>query len=198
MGRCLLNPFRCPKIAVAEATSAAFRGCDITELHGSLPGYEPTPLVELPAIARELGVGRILVKDESHRFGLKRSKALGASYAIYRFVSEYLAQAGRPCLPAATFYAESSPFRPAELTFCTATDGNHGRGVAWAARLLEQKGGDLHASRNGFRLGSTNIRGEGAEVVIVDGTYDDAVSLCARRAVDEGWAIISDTSWPGY
>ena len=68
-----------------------FGAGDITELHNSIPGYSPTPLIELPALAAELGVGRLLVKDEAHRFGLKAFKALGATYAVYRFLQEYLA-----------------------------------------------------------------------------------------------------------
>ena len=96
MGKLLINPSHRSPLVVASETDAAFASCDIAELHRSIPGYRPTPLVELPALARELGLGRIFVKDEAHRFGLKAFKALGGTYAVYRFVSEYLASCGRP------------------------------------------------------------------------------------------------------
>ena len=182
---------------MAPETAAAFASSDVTELHRSIPGYQPTPLVELSSLARALSLGRILVKDESRRFGLKAFKALGGSYAVYRFVAEYLASAGRPCPRAGQFYSESGFLHPGELTFSTATDGNHGRGVAWAAKLLHQRA-MIFMPRGTVRARIDNIKNEGAEVVVVDGSYDDAVSLCAREAEARGWQIISDTSWPGY
>jgi diaminopropionate ammonia-lyase len=197
MSRFLVNPYRVSPLTVVPETAADFKSDDIASLHGSIPGYRPTPLVELPELAVKAGLGRILVKDEAHRFGLKAFKALGGSYAVYRFVAEYLAAAGRACPKANEFYASSGFLHPGELTFCTATDGNHGRGVAWAAKLLQQKA-VIFMPRGTAPARIDNIRNEGAEVIIVDGSYDDAVILCASEAKANGWQIISDTSWLGY
>lgn len=101
--------------------------------HRTIPGYEPTPLVSLPALARELGVAKLWVKDESKRFGLNAFKALGGSWAIARWMGEKLGLEGDEL----TFPALTEPKareKLGEVTFVTATDGNHGRGVAWAAR----------------------------------------------------------------
>lgn len=103
--------------------------------HRTIPGYEPTPLVSLPALARELGVAKLWVKDESKRFGLNAFKALGGSWAIARWMGEKLGLEGDEL----TFPALTEPKareKLGEVTFVTATDGNHGRGVAWAAREL--------------------------------------------------------------
>ena len=197
MGRFLINPYRACQLTADPGTAAAFGSNDIVQLHRSISGYEPTPLVELSDLAIKIGVGRILVKNEAHRFGLKAFKALGGSYAIYRFVAEYLAAASRACPQAERYYSSSGFLHPGELTFCTATDGNHGRGVAWAAKLLQQKA-VIFMPRGTVPARIDNIRNEGAEVVVVDGSYDDAVTLCASEAKAHGWQIISDTSWPGY
>ena len=175
----------------------AFGAGDITELHHSIQGYSPTPLVELPALAANLGVGHLLVKDEAHRFGLKAFKSLGATYAIYRFLREYLKDRNRPCPPSAKFYMARNVLSDAELTFSTATDGNHGRGVAWVARILKQKA-KIYMPAGTVRARIENIRQEGAEVVVIDGTYDDCVQRCASESETNGWQIISDTSWAGY
>ncbi|MCK4461487.1 MAG: diaminopropionate ammonia-lyase [candidate division Zixibacteria bacterium] len=177
-------------------TVAAFSAPDISAVHRSLPEYRPTPLLSLPNLAHELGIGEILVKDESHRFGLKAFKALGSAYAIYRFVQKHLHEAGRQYPPADQFYREST-LPKGTFVFCTATDGNHGRGVAWIARKLSQRA-VIYMPTNSARARIQNIRKEGAEVIVVDGTYDDAVARCAKDALAHGWQIISDTSWPGY
>jgi diaminopropionate ammonia-lyase len=197
MRRHLVNPFRRSQIDVGPETVAAFESRDVAELHGSIPAYRPTPLVELPALAHELGLSRIFVKDEAHRFGLKAFKALGGTYATYRFVSDYLAKAGRSCPLASQFFSRHGFLLPGELTFCTATDGNHGRGVAWVARLLQQKA-VIFMPRGTVQARIDNTRSEGAEVYIVDGVYDDAVSRCAQESAAKGWQIISDMSWSGY
>ena len=149
----------------------------VEAFHQSLPGYAPTPLVELPALARRLGVGRLWVKDESERFGLDAFKVLGASYALHRFLAQ--AEAGR------TF------------TFATATDGNHGRAVAWAARRLGHHA-VIFVPGNTVPARIEAIGREGARVVVVDGTYDDTVRRAAKDAEANGWQVISDTAYPGY
>ncbi len=177
-------------------TVAAFSAPDISAVYRSLPEYLPTPLLSLRNLAHELSVGEILVKDESHRFGLNAFKALGSAYAIYRFVQKHLQESGRQCPAADQFYRE--PTLPkGTFVFCTATDGNHGRGVAWVARKLGQDA-VIYMPKNSAHARIENIRKEGAEVIIVDGSYDDAVVRCAKDALARGWQIISDTSWPGY
>ncbi len=177
-------------------TVAAFSDPDISAVHRSLSEYRPLPLLSLPNLAHELGVSEILVKDESHRFGLNAFKALGAAYGIYRFVRKHLQQSGQQYAAADQFYRKPTLPR-GTFVFCTATDGNHGRGVAWVARKLNQRT-VIYMPKNSARARIENIRKEGAEVVVVDGTYDDAVARCAKDALARGWQIISDTSWPGY
>jgi len=162
-------------------------------VHRSLPEYRPTPLVRLPGLAGELGVGKILVKDESHRFGLKAFKALGATYAIFRFLLEEL---GDDNVSPADFY-RSKELPPGQYAFCTATDGNHGRGVAWAAAKLNQMA-VIFMPRGSVRARVEAIRTEGAEVHVVDGDYDEAVRQAIAAAAENGWHVISDTSWDGY
>lgn len=194
MGTFFINPYRQIHPDWDENISAEFRRDDIFSLHQSLPNYKVTPLVHLPGLAARLGVGQVFVKDESLRFGLKAFKALGATYAIYRFIRTYLEEKGKICPEVSRFYKTDDIIEARQFTFCTATDGNHGRGVAWAARLLNQRA-VIYMPANTVKARVDNIKGEGAEVIIVDGTYDDAVKTAAADATRNGWQIISDTSW---
>ncbi len=164
--------------------------------HQSIPGYRPTPLVALPGLAGELGVASIHVKDESQRFGLNAFKGLGGSYAIARLIGERL-----DVEPAELSYepltSDAAKAQLGNLTFITATDGNHGRGVAWTARMLGQRAVVyMPAGSAPERL--ENIRALGAEAEICDLNYDDTVRLAARTAEERGWILVQDTSWPGY
>ena len=163
--------------------------------HSGLPGYAPTPLVSLDGLAHSLGVSKIWIKDESKRFGLNAFKALGGSYAMARCLSEKL---GKPleemsfeelCAPAARRAL-------GDITFVTATDGNHGRGVAWAARLLGQKA-VVYMPKGSAAERLENIRAQGAQAEITEYNYDDAVRLANRMAEEHGWILIQDTAWPG-
>jgi diaminopropionate ammonia-lyase len=158
-----------------------------------LAEYQPTPVISLPGLASQVGVGNVLVKDEAHRFGLKAFKALGASYAIYRLIKSKESSEVR----AGTFYSGSPPVADWTYTFCTATDGNHGRGVAWIARKLKQNA-VIYLPANTVRSRVECIRAEGAEAILVNGSYDDAVDLCKEDTSANGWQIVSDTSWQGY
>ncbi len=149
---------------------------DAIEFHRALDDYAPTPLVDLPAIAAQLGVGRVLAKDESSRLGLPAFKALGASWAVHRVVQR---RGGRPG------------------TLVTATDGNHGRAVARFARRLGQ-GARVYVPRGVSAQAITAIEQEGAPVTRIDGTYDDAVAAAAHSAQVEGWDLVQDTAWEGY
>jgi len=197
MSRFVQNPYRQLNPQWDADLCAAFEDRDIVGLHRSIEEYRSTPLVELPALAACLGIGRLLVKDEAHRFGLKAFKALGATYATYRYLQSYLAEREQPCPAASEFYRTGNVLNDDELTFCTASDGNHGRGVAWTARKLGQKA-VIYMPTGTVPTRIENIRGEGAEVIVVDGTYDDAVRRCTEIAAANDWQVISDTSWPGY
>ena len=162
--------------------------------HQTIPGYAPTPLVSLRDTAKELGVGKIWVKDESKRFGLNAFKVLGGSYAMGRLLTERLGLE-QPDFP--TLTAQSTREQLGDITFVTATDGNHGRGVAWSAAQFGQKSVVyMPAGSAPERL--ENIRSAGATADIIDGNYDDAVRLAARQAAEQGWLLVQDTAWEGY
>jgi diaminopropionate ammonia-lyase len=169
-------------------------GAAVHAFHQRLPGYAPTPLRDVPALAAAVGVGRVLVKDESSRIGLPAFKILGASWATYRVLCERLG--GEPEWDTLDDLADIVADRLGRLRLVAATDGNHGRAVARMARLLRLDAtilvptGTADARIDG-------IASEGADVVEVPGTYDDAISESAAMAGDRA-LVISDTSWPGY
>lgn len=169
---------------------------EATLFHSQLPGYRYTPCVQLPHLAKELGVGEIWVKDESQRLSLNSFKALGGSYAIYRLVQQLF---DIPDEKMSYEYLLSSYMRAKlqALTFASATDGNHGKGVAWFSALLGAKchiyvPSDTTASR------IEAIKAFGAQLTVVQGTYDDAVNQVKVDAKAHSWHIVSDTSWSGY
>jgi diaminopropionate ammonia-lyase len=157
--------------------------------HAGLPGYRPTELVEAPALADELGVGRVFVKDESGRLGLAAFKVLGASWAVARL----LASEGTPSVEDLRRIAVESP-----VELVTATDGNHGRALAFLGRLL---GLPVRVFVPDGTTASTIavIAGEGAMVTEATGSYDHAVSLAASySAALTGRLLVQDTAWAGY
>lgn len=159
--------------------------------------HRETPLHTLPAFAAELSVGEIFVKDEGHRLGLGSFKALGGSYAVIRLVlDEVRKQTGRSVdiddLAHADIRAVAS-----KMTFGCATDGNHGRSVAMGAELVGAKSVIfVHGGVSPKRIEA--IAHYGAEIVRVEGTYDDSVTFAAKACAERGWTVVSDTSWPGY
>jgi diaminopropionate ammonia-lyase len=193
----LFNPHRVERPHWPAAAVRAFIADDIAPFHRSLPGYQPTPLVVLPNLAAELGVGEICVKDESQRFDLKAFKILGASYAIFRFLKKRWEECSKTPFAPEQFHSKHYRDVLGSFTFCTATDGNHGRAVAWTARLLSERA-VIYMPANTVTARSDAIRNEGAEVVIVDGDYDRAVIRAKEDAGQNGWQIISDTSYVGY
>lgn len=157
----------------------------------------PTPVRALPELARELGIGSLHVKDESSRLGLGSFKALGGAYALMILVQEEASR--RLCRDVAVNELTSDPVRAvaATMTFACATDGNHGRSVAQGAQLMGARAVIfVHAGVSQARTEA--IACFGAEIVRVDGGYDFSVQEAARIANEEGWTILSDTSWPGY
>lgn len=155
------------------------------------PGYTPTPLVELPGLARRLGIGRLRLKHEGRRFTLRSFKALGGAYGVMRILERDTGVA----IP--KIIAGKARDRVAGVTVCCATDGNHGRAVAWGAQLAGARCVIyLHAHVSQGREDA--IAAYGAEIVRVTGSYDDSVRQAAADAEKNGWIVVSDTSWPGY
>jgi diaminopropionate ammonia-lyase len=144
--------------------------------HRGLPGYRPTPLVEAPDLAAELAVGRVLVKDESDRFGLPAFKILGASWAVERALSDGAGEV---------------------TALVAATDGNHGRAVA---RLAAQRGlaARIFVPPGVHPAAVAAIAREGATVTTVDGSYDAAVAAATADLDRNGGLLVQDTAWPGY
>jgi diaminopropionate ammonia-lyase len=158
----------------------------------SWPGYAPTPLVMLPGLARHIGIAALGYKDESGRFGLGSFKALGGAYAVLRQL-----QARLGGVSSAELRAGKHRARTAAITVCCATDGNHGRSVAWGASLFGCRCVIyIHETVSQGRADA--IARYGAEVRRVPGNYDDAVRQAARDAEAAGWIVVSDTSYPGY
>ena len=165
--------------------------------HKSFPQYDRTPLTALEHMAEFLGLGRLYVKDESYRFGLNAFKVLGGSYAMARFIAK---ETGRDVseLPYSVLTSEELKKEFGQATFFTATDGNHGRGVAWAANRLGQKA-VVHMPKGTTRARLENIAREGAQVDIQELNYDDCVRLAAREAAETPrGVIVQDTAWEGY
>lgn len=167
------------------------------QFHKSFPQYSVTPLARLDGMAGLLGVKGLFVKDESYRFGLNAFKVLGGSFAMARYIAE---QVGKDVSDTDYSYLTGDDLRRdfGQATFFTATDGNHGRGVAWAANKLGQKAVVL-MPKGSVQSRFDNIAREGAKVTIEDVNYDE----CVRRAnalaeQTEHGVMVQDTAWDGY
>lgn len=166
----------------------------LAEFHRRMPAYSPTLLLDAPDLAEKLGIGRLLVKAETRRMGLPSFKILGASWATYKAICAHIGHEPEPWGNINELAANLAHLKPFKLA--TATDGNHGRAVAFMARLL---GFDAHIFVP-TGMAPARIRAmenEGAAVSVVDGDYDDAVARAAEEA-GGGCIVVSDTSWPGY
>ena len=175
--------------SVAEAKKAH-------DFHAGFAQYSQTPLTSLPGLAKALGVESIQVKDESYRFGLNAFKVLGGSYALGRYIAKTLGE-NIENLPANRILSDEVREKLGQLTFVTATDGNHGRGVAWTANQLGQKS-VVYMPKGSAQERLDNIRAEGADASITDMNYDDAVRLADKHAREYGWVMVQDTAWEGY
>ena len=165
--------------------------------HKSFPQYSVTPLANLEGMAKRLGLGGLFVKDESYRFGLNAFKVLGGSFAMARYIAQ---QTGKDVSEMTYDYLTSDELQRdfGQATFFTATDGNHGRGVAWAAHKLGQKA-VVHMPKGSTKTRFDNIAKEGAQVTIEELNYDDCVRLAAKEAEQtEHGVIVQDTAWDGY
>lgn len=164
--------------------------------HKSFPEYSVTPLVNLDNLSKKLGLGGIFLKDESYRFGLNAFKVLGGSYAMAKYLAQRLNMDIKD-LPYEKLISDEIREKIGDITFVTATDGNHGRGVAWTANRLKQKS-VVYMPKGSSLTRLENIRKEGAEASITDMNYDDAVRLAAEYADEHNGVVIQDTAWEGY
>jgi diaminopropionate ammonia-lyase len=163
----------------------------------SWPDYAATPLLSLDRTAASLGVGRLLYKDEAWRFGLNSFKALGGAYAVFRLLADTVASRGEGPVTAAALAEGRWRHLTEGMTVTCATDGNHGRSVAWGARLFHCRCVIfIHAGVSEGRAAA--IAAYGAEIVRVPGGYDDSVHHAAAIAAEKGWTVVSDTSYAGY
>jgi diaminopropionate ammonia-lyase len=160
---------------VSNLTTDILRDGKAYMYHKSLSVYQSTPLVSLPNLAQKYNVGNIYVKDESHRFELNAFKGLGASYAIHKILEQ----------------------QPNVETFCTATDGNHGRAVAWASKIANKKA-VVFIPKDTTDSRIRAIENEGAKVVKIEGNYDETCAFAKEVSLKEGWQLVQDTSWEDY
>ncbi len=156
-------------------TTSILQKSNAIKFHTSLPEYKPTPLIRLSDLAKKHNVGNIFVKDESLRFGLNAFKVLGALYAIHKSLEK----------------------DPAIKTFCTATDGNHGKAVAWSAKKFG-KGAVVYVPRDTTAKRVEAIEKEGARVVQINGNYDESCKEAENNSKANNWTLIQDTAWDGY
>ena len=165
--------------------------------HESFPQYCITPLANLQEMAKYLGLKTLCIKDESYRFGLNAFKVLGGSFAMAKYIAKEL---GKDVSEMTYDYLTSDALKEefGQATFCTATDGNHGRGVAWAANKLGQKA-IVHMPKGSSKYRFDNIAKENAKVTIEEVNYDECVRIAAAEAdaVEHG-VIVQDTAWEGY
>ena len=167
------------------------------KFHRSFPQYAETPLVNLTRLAAYFGIKGIFVKDELFRFDLNAFKVLGASYAIARHIAQKLGKDIAE-IDYNTLVSDETKHKLGDITFYTATDGNHGRGVAWAANKLRQKS-VVYMPKGSSQARLQNILKEGADASITDMNYDDAVRLANKMAAsDPNGIVVQDTAWEGY
>ena len=165
--------------------------------HESFPQYSVTPLVKLDHMAAYLGLKEVYVKDESYRFGLNAFKVLGGSFAMARYIAK---QTGKDVseLPYNVLTSDELRKEFGQATFFTATDGNHGRGVAWAANKLGQKSVVL-MPKGSTQTRLNNILKEGAKATIEEENYDECVRMAnAMAEKTENGVMVQDTAWDGY
>lgn len=174
-----------------EAAKQAMR------FHRSIPQYQETPLVSLEELSKRLGVKGIYVKNESLRFGLKAFKGLGGTYAMFRILCRELKMDVEKA-DFRDFQEKEQRERAKKITFVTATDGNHGKGVSWAAGLF---GCQAHVfmPKGSSEMRAEAIRSAGpATVQVTDKNYDETVQYARQMSEKYGWFLIQDTAWDGY
>ena len=183
-----------PNPQVDHGFTVARPGGEVADFHHKLPGYRHTGLHDLDSIARQIGVGRVVVKDESRRLGLPSFKMLGASWASFSALAEHTGMDRDGWSSISELAERLEPYGP--LTLAAATDGNHGRAIARIAQLLGLEA-KVFVPFDMAEARVEAIRSEGAAVIVVDGYYDDAIAESAAAA-SEDTLVVSDTSWDGY
>lgn len=168
----------------------------VNAYHRSFKEYSVTPLVNLRNLAAELGVKSIRVKDESWRFGLNAFKVLGGSYAIGKYIADKIGE-DISDLPFERLVSDEIKEKTGDMTIVTATDGNHGRGVAWTANRLGLKS-VVYMPKGTAAERLENILKLGADASILDLNYDDCVRKANEHVAKDGWVLVQDTAWPGY
>lgn len=168
----------------------------VREFHRSFPTYHPTELYNLKELSNIIGVGKLFIKDESTRFGLNAFKSLGASYCIGRILLEK-ADVSEDELKFDRLLQDDIQGLIGDMTLVTATDGNHGRGVAWAADQLGIPA-VVFMPKGSATERLQNIQKLGARAEITDLNYDDTVRFAAACAKNNGWTLVQDTAWDGY
>ena len=182
----VFNPHRSDDFSYAESF-----GCEqaqqVRSFHKSLPGYAPTELCSLSSLSEILNVRSLFVKDESSRFGLNAFKVLGGSYCIARLIGQ----------KDEILFDRLRKEDMKDLEVVSATDGNHGRGIAWACQLFGIKA-HVYLPKGSSKERLNNIAGLGADAEIIDMNYDDAVRFAAKCEKEKGWVLVQDTAWDGY
>jgi len=183
-----------------DAAESVFRREDFSAAIAEITAWEayrPTPLHSLRGLSQALGLAQVVYKDEGPRFGLGSFKALGGPYAAARVLQREVARiSGGPVAMADIRYGRHARYA-SKVTLACATDGNHGRSVAWGAQRLGTRCRIyIHAGVSEGRARA--MRAFGAELVRIEGDYDDAVRLVREDAEINGWHLVSDTSWQGY
>ncbi|KAI1822481.1 pyridoxal-phosphate dependent enzyme family protein [Xylaria intraflava] len=176
-------------------SSGVRNGSTVLAFHETLPDYNETPLHSLPAVARELGLGHVLVKDESSRFGLPAFKILGASWAVYRAIGWHL---GIPVADGQFPFAElGAKARKAGVNIVTATEGNCGRAIARMGKYMDIP---VRVWVPSFMPEATRelIRNEGAEIIVIEGSYDDLIPIVSEEAEEKDTVLVMDVSFGGY
>ncbi|MEG2733600.1 MAG: diaminopropionate ammonia-lyase [Clostridium sp.] len=168
----------------------------VCNFHQSFPMYHETPLVEMKNTAKKLGLDNIYIKDESYRFGLNAFKVLGGSYAIGNYLA---AKLGKNIFDITykELISDEVKEKLGDITFVTATDGNHGRGVAWTAKQLHQKS-VVYMPKGSAPERLANIQAEDADALITEFNYDGTVRFANDMAEKNGWVMVQDTAWKGY
>tara|TARA_R100000935_G_scaffold2074_1_gene6126 strand:+ start:4980 stop:6128 length:1149 start_codon:yes stop_codon:yes gene_type:complete len=156
-------------------TDSIFRNSDSLQFHKSLENYHPTPILELKELAKSFEVGKIFINDESFRFGLNAFKGLGASYAIQKILEK----------------------DPSIQTFCTATDGNHGRAVAWSAKMLG-KAARVYVPKDTTQARIKAIENEGAIVKKIEGNYEETCAVAQKMSEANNWQLVQDAATDNY
>ncbi|MGB3177700.1 MAG: diaminopropionate ammonia-lyase [Albidovulum sp.] len=200
----LLPPARLGHVAAkrkaGDATTRVLTQADFAVARAEITqwdGYAPTPLVSLAALASRIGVAGISYKDEGPRFGLGSFKALGGSYAAQRVLQREVARVTGKDVSLEDIRTGKYRTECAVITLVSATDGNHGRSLAWGCQRFGAPCRIyIHAEVSEGRAQA--MRDLGAGVIRIDGDYDDSVALAKSEAAKNGWFVVSDTSWPGY